>query len=78
MTCNNKCIHYSICEQRKFEFAKIEECPYYNAKCKTCKYYNRVYEHCHHPYFETDDPYTWMVLDMTPDDYCSKYEEREE
>jgi len=29
MTCNDKCIHYPVCEQKKFEFANIEECPYY-------------------------------------------------
>ena len=29
MTCNNKCIHYPICEQRKFDFANIDECPHY-------------------------------------------------
>ena len=29
MTCNNKCIHYPVCEQKNFDFANIEECPYY-------------------------------------------------
>lgn len=29
MTCNDKCIHYPVCEQKKFEFANIEECQYY-------------------------------------------------
>ena len=29
MTCNDKCIHYPVCEQKNFEFANIEECPYY-------------------------------------------------
>ena len=29
MTCNNKCIHFPVCEQKKYDFANIEECPYY-------------------------------------------------
>ena len=29
MTCDNKCIHYPVCEQKNFEFANIEDCPYY-------------------------------------------------
>lgn len=29
MTCNNKCIHYPVCEQKNYDFANIEECPYY-------------------------------------------------
>ena len=29
MTCNNKCIHYPVCEQKNFDFANIEDCPHY-------------------------------------------------
>ena len=29
MTCNDRCIHYPVCEQKNFEFANIEECPHY-------------------------------------------------
>ena len=32
MTCNNKCIHYPVCEQKKWEFANINECEYYADK----------------------------------------------
>ena len=28
MTCNDKCIHYPVCEQ-KCDFANIDECQYY-------------------------------------------------
>ena len=29
MTCNDKCIHYPVCEQKNFDFANIEDCPHY-------------------------------------------------
>ena len=29
MTCNDKCIHYPVCEQKKYDFANIDECQYY-------------------------------------------------
>lgn len=29
MTCNDKCIHYPVCEQKKYDFANIDECMYY-------------------------------------------------
>ena len=34
MTCNNKCIHYPVCEQKKWDFANINECEYYADKDK--------------------------------------------
>lgn len=51
--------------------------------CKTCKYFKRAGYHkgedlylCDHPAIETDDPYTWVMLDMKENDYCSRYEPR--
>ena len=35
MTCNDKCIHYSVCEQKKYDFANIDECMYYATKFET-------------------------------------------
>ena len=32
MTCNDKCIHYLVCEQKKYDFANIDECMYYTTK----------------------------------------------
>lgn len=29
MTCNDKCIHFPVCEQKKYDFANIDECQYY-------------------------------------------------
>ena len=29
MTCNDKCIHFPVCEQKKYDFANIDECMYY-------------------------------------------------
>ena len=29
MTCNDKCIHYLVCEQKNWDFANINECKYY-------------------------------------------------
>ena len=29
MTCNDKCIHYPVCEQKNWDFANIDECKYY-------------------------------------------------
>ena len=29
MTCNDKCIHFPVCEQKKYDFANIDECLYY-------------------------------------------------
>ena len=29
MTCNKNCIHYQVCELKKYEFANIDECQYY-------------------------------------------------
>ena len=29
MTCNKNCIHYPVCELKKYEFANIDECQYY-------------------------------------------------
>lgn len=35
MTCNNKCIHFPVCEQKKFDFANIDECEYYQEEQPT-------------------------------------------
>lgn len=32
MTCNDKCIHYPVCEQKNWDFANIDECKYYAEK----------------------------------------------
>ena len=32
MTCNDKCIHYPVCEQKNWDFANINECKYYAEK----------------------------------------------
>ena len=32
MTCNDKCIHYLVCEQKNWDFANIDECKYYAEK----------------------------------------------
>ena len=29
MTCNDTCIHFPVCEQKKYDFANIDECEYY-------------------------------------------------
>ena len=29
MTCNDKCIHFPVCEMKKYDFANIDECIYY-------------------------------------------------
>lgn len=29
MTCNDKCIHFPVCEQKNFDFANIDDCPHY-------------------------------------------------
>lgn len=29
MTCNKKCIHYPVCELKKYDFANIDECDHY-------------------------------------------------
>ena len=29
MTCNDKCIHYPVCEQKNWDFANIDDCKYY-------------------------------------------------
>ena len=29
MTCNKNCIHYPVCELKKYDFANIDECQYY-------------------------------------------------
>lgn len=35
MTCNDKCIHFPVCEQKKFDFANIDECEYYQEEQPT-------------------------------------------
>ena len=32
MTCNDKCIHFPVCEQKKYDFANIDECQYYEGE----------------------------------------------
>ena len=34
MTCNDKCIHYPVCEMKKYDFANIEECEHYKQEPK--------------------------------------------
>ena len=34
MTCNDKCIHYPVCEMKKYDFANIDECQWYMAEPK--------------------------------------------
>ena len=64
MTCDNKCTHYSICEDRKNESANIEDCPYYDAwkteiieirkyyaKCPYCEFSFEMQNHRELPYF---------------------------
>lgn len=52
--------------------------------CKSCKYFKLVknvftyVRFCDHPAITTDDPFTFAMLDMKEDDYCSRYEPREE
>lgn len=29
MICNKNCIHYPVCELKKYDFANIDECMYY-------------------------------------------------
>lgn len=40
MTCSNKCIHYPVCEQKKWDFATIDECEYY-AENKIIELFNK-------------------------------------
>ena len=35
MTCNDKCIHFPVCEQKKYDFANIDECVYYQEERPT-------------------------------------------
>lgn len=57
MTCNDKCIHYPVCEQKKYDFANIDECQYYEEErphgewiegsqgyfCSNCNEYDKFY-----------------------------------
>ena len=40
MTCNDKCIHFPVCEQKKYDFANIDECMYFADSISTgdCEY----------------------------------------
>lgn len=46
MTCNNKCIHFPVCEQKKYDFANIDECQYYEEQRPhgECKVYHAMFE----------------------------------
>ena len=42
MTCDDKCIHFPVCEQKKYDFANIDECEYYQEEQPTGDYQKRA------------------------------------
>ena len=42
MTCNDKCIHYPVCEMKKYDFANIEECEHYKQEPKQGEWIREV------------------------------------
>ena len=68
MICNKNCIHYPVCELKKYDFANIDECMYYAEERPKGKWikssnmskrsYQRVCNQCHHiSYFCGDGNY---------------------
>lgn len=66
MTCNDKCIHFPVCEQKKYDFANIDECQYYEEerphgewivrRNKQRAHIYSVCSKCNVPYLDTDFP----------------------
>ena len=43
MTCNDKCIHYPVCEMKNYDFANIDKCDYYNEERPRGEWISRRY-----------------------------------
>ena len=76
MTCNDKCIHFPVCEQKKYDFANIDECMYYQEEKPTGEWSEHI-DYVGDTYYTCSNcGEDWTTIEGEPSDnlmnYCPK------